>query len=120
MGRRRCAAGDGGRRKLIGQARGCVARQGERFGLIAVALLDAFGASSAGLYALAESTLLRFLRWQKLPELPAPEGQGGFALLERGCPVLVATLLQALVASALPILLPLVVQARRGGTRGLA
>jgi hypothetical protein len=34
--------------------------------------------------------------------------------------VLVATLLQALVASALLLLLPLVVQARRSGTRGLA
>ena len=62
----------------------------------------------------------RFFRWQTLPELLALEGQGGLALLEWGYPVLVATLLQALVASALLILLPLVVQARRGGTRGPA
>jgi hypothetical protein len=256
-----------GVRVHIGEARGFVARHGERFDLITVALLDAFGASSAGLYALAESTLytteaigtyldrlepagllaitrwmqlpprdtlklvatavvalerrgvadpgrqlalvrswrtatlvvkaspfsaaeiaalrqfcrtrsfdvvhfpgitpgewnrfnvieppdlepgvqallgpgradfierykfaiepatddrpyfFRFFRWQTLPELLALEGQGGLALLEWGYPVLVATLLQALVASALLLLLPLVVQARRSGTRGLA
>ena len=109
-----------GVRVHIGEARGFVARRAERFDLIAVALLDAFGASSAGLHALAESTLSRFFRWQTLPELLALEGQGSLALLERGHPVLVATLLQALAASALPILLPLVVQARHGGTRGPA
>jgi SAM-dependent methyltransferase len=41
----------------IGEARGFVAGHGERFDLIQVALLDAFGASSAGLYALSESYL---------------------------------------------------------------
>ena len=41
----------------VGEARGFVARHGGRFDLIEVALLDAFGASSAGLYALAESYL---------------------------------------------------------------
>jgi hypothetical protein len=41
----------------IGEARGFVAGHDERFDLIQVALLDAFGASSAGLYALSESYL---------------------------------------------------------------
>jgi hypothetical protein len=62
----------------------------------------------------------RFFRWQTLPELLALKGQGGLPLLEWGYPVLVATLLQALVASAVLILGPLVILARRGGTRGLA
>ncbi len=41
----------------VGEARGFVARHAGRFDLIEVALLDAFGASSAGLYALSESYL---------------------------------------------------------------
>jgi SAM-dependent methyltransferase len=41
----------------VGEARGFVAARGGRFDLIQVALLDAFGASSAGLYALSESYL---------------------------------------------------------------
>ncbi len=41
----------------IGEARGFVASHRGRFDLIQVALLDAFGASSAGLYALSESYL---------------------------------------------------------------
>ena len=41
----------------IGEARGFVAARGDRWDLIQVALLDAFGASSAGLYALSESYL---------------------------------------------------------------
>ena len=40
-----------------GEARGFIARTTERYDLIQLALLDAFGASSAGLYALAESYL---------------------------------------------------------------
>jgi hypothetical protein len=62
----------------------------------------------------------RFFRWQTLPELLALKGQGGLPLLEWGYPVLVATLLQALIASAVLIVLPLVIQARRRGTRGPA
>ena len=46
-----------GVRVHVAEARGFVARHGGRFDLIEVALLDAFGASSAGLYALAESYL---------------------------------------------------------------
>ena len=46
-----------GVRVHIGEARGFVARHEERFDLIEVALLDAFAASSAGLYALSESYL---------------------------------------------------------------
>jgi len=41
----------------VGEARGFVASRRDRFDLIQVALLDAFGASSAGLYALSESYL---------------------------------------------------------------
>jgi Spermine/spermidine synthase domain len=46
-----------GVRVHIGEARGFVARRHDRFDLIEVSLLDAFGASSAGLYALSESYL---------------------------------------------------------------
>jgi SAM-dependent methyltransferase len=48
-----------------------------------------------------------FFRWRSLPELLALKEQGGLPLLEWGYPVLIATLLQALVASALLVLLPL-------------
>lgn len=48
-----------------------------------------------------------FFRWQTLPEILALKGRGGLPLLELGYPVLVATLLQALLASTLLILLPL-------------
>jgi len=41
----------------IDEARGFVARRSGRYDVIQVALLDAFGASSAGLYALSESYL---------------------------------------------------------------
>lgn len=44
-------------RAHIGEARGFVAGHGDRYDLIQVALLDAFGASSAGLHALSESYL---------------------------------------------------------------
>jgi hypothetical protein len=46
-----------GVRVHIGEARRFVAAHADRFDLIQVALLDAFGASSAGLYALSESYL---------------------------------------------------------------
>jgi spermidine synthase len=46
-----------GVRVHIGEARGFVAGHSDRFDLIQVALVDAFGASSAGLYALSESYL---------------------------------------------------------------
>ncbi|MGJ0429785.1 SAM-dependent methyltransferase [Methylobacter sp.] len=41
----------------IGEARGFVATSNERYDLINISLLDAFGASAAGLYALSESYL---------------------------------------------------------------
>ncbi len=41
----------------IGEARGFVATSDERYDLINISLLDAFGASAAGLYALSESYL---------------------------------------------------------------
>ena len=49
--------GTPGVRVHIGEARGFVAATQARYGVIQIALLDAFGASSAGLYALAESYL---------------------------------------------------------------
>jgi hypothetical protein len=54
-----------------------------------------------------------FFRWSTLPELLALKEQGGLPLLEWGYPVLIATLLQAIVASLVLVLLPLWV-ARRG------
>jgi hypothetical protein len=54
-----------------------------------------------------------FFKWRTLPELLALKARGGLPLLEWGYPVLLATLLQALAASALLILLPLGALARR-------
>jgi len=48
-----------------------------------------------------------FFKWRALPEILALRGQGGMPLLEWGYLVLVATLLQALLVSAVLILLPL-------------
>jgi SAM-dependent methyltransferase len=48
-----------------------------------------------------------FFKWRVLPEILALRGQGGLPLLESGYLVMVATLLQAMVFSALFILLPL-------------
>lgn len=49
-----------------------------------------------------------FFKWTTLGEILELRGQGGMPLLEAGYPVLVATLAQALLASSLLILLPLV------------
>jgi hypothetical protein len=54
-----------------------------------------------------------FFRWRALPELLRLKGQGGLPLLEWGYPLLVATLLQAALASAALILLPLWALGRR-------
>jgi hypothetical protein len=54
-----------------------------------------------------------FFRWRALPELLRLKGQGGLPLLEWGYPLLVATLLQAMLASAALILLPLWALGRR-------
>jgi len=48
-----------------------------------------------------------FFKWSTLPELMSLYRQGGFSLLELGYPVLILTLLQALLASLALILLPL-------------
>jgi hypothetical protein len=58
-----------------------------------------------------------FFRWRALPELLRLKGQGGLPLLEWGYPLLVATLLQAVVASAALILLPLWLLGRRDRVR---
>jgi len=47
----------GGVRLHIDEARGFIERSGERYGLIQLALLDSFAASSAGVHALSESYL---------------------------------------------------------------
>ena len=48
-----------------------------------------------------------FFKWRTLPELVALRQQGGLPLLDWGYPVLVATLVQALIVSVALILLPL-------------
>ncbi len=58
-----------------------------------------------------------FFKWQTLPEVLAIRRTGGAALIEWGYLVLVATLVQALVAGLLLILLPLAC-ARRTWPRG--
>lgn len=49
----------------------------------------------------------RFFRWQSLPEILRLKERGGLPLLELGYPILLATLAQAVLASAVLILLPL-------------
>lgn len=48
-----------------------------------------------------------FFRWQTLPEILHLQARGGLSLLELGYPILLVTLLQAVLASAVLILLPL-------------
>lgn len=56
-----------------------------------------------------------FFRWKTLPEILSLKQRGGLPLLELGYPVLVATLVQALLASTVLILLPLwLKRAQRG------
>jgi hypothetical protein len=55
-----------------------------------------------------------FFKWRVLPEMLALRGQGGMPLLEWGYLVLVATLAQALLASVVLILVPLLALRRRG------
>ena len=54
-----------------------------------------------------------FFRWGTLRELLALKEQGGLPLLEWGYPVLIATLLQATIASLVLVVLPLWVGRRR-------
>jgi spermidine synthase len=58
-----------------------------------------------------------FFRWRSLPELLSLKEQGGLPLLEWGYPVLVATLVQAALASLLLIGLPLAWVARTDARR---
>ncbi len=58
----------------IGEARGFVTRRDDRFDLIEVALLDAFGASSAGLYALSESYLYTIEALESYLDRLEPDG----------------------------------------------
>lgn len=60
----------------------------------------------------------QFFKWRTLPEILELRGRGGMPLLEWGYLVLVATLAQALLASVVLILLPLVLSGRRGARIG--
>ncbi len=55
-----------------------------------------------------------FFKWESLNEILSLYRRGGFSLLELGYPVLILTLLQALLASLVLILLPLWFFRRRG------
>ncbi len=58
----------------IGEARGYLAASRQRYDVIQVALLDAFGASSAGLYALSESYLYTVEALESALQRLAPGG----------------------------------------------
>ena len=60
-----------------------------------------------------------FFKWETLPEILALRGSGGMHLMEWGYLVLVAAFLQAVVASIVLILLPLL-RYRRGATQEIA
>lgn len=60
----------------------------------------------------------QFFKWRTLPEIMALRGSGGMPLLEWGYLILVATLLQALFASVILILLPLFVLRRNRVAHG--
>ncbi|MBW2466434.1 MAG: SAM-dependent methyltransferase [Deltaproteobacteria bacterium] len=51
-----------------------------------------------------------FFKWQTLPELLRLKGQGGIALLDSGYLILVITLAQAIIASLIIILLPVLLK----------
>ncbi len=56
-----------------------------------------------------------FFRWETLSEILSLRGQGGMPLLEWGYLMLIATLIQALVASLVLIFLPLLLFRRKSG-----
>ena len=64
----------------VGEARGFVTATRQRYDVIQLALLDAFGASSAGLYALSESYLYTVEALQTMLQRLAP---GGFLSITR-------------------------------------
>ncbi len=75
-------------------------------------------------FAIAPATddrphFFHFFRWGTLPELLALKDQGGLPLLEWGYPVLIATLLQAIIATLMLVVLPLWV-GRRGDRDAVA
>jgi hypothetical protein len=57
----------------------------------------------------------QLFRWRALPELLRLKGQGGLPLLEWGYPLLIVTLVQAVLASAALILVPLWLMPRGEG-----
>jgi len=59
----------------------------------------------------------QFFKWRTLPEILELSSRGGMPLLEWGYLVLVATLVQAMLASVVLILLPLIVLKRRNMKR---
>jgi spermidine synthase len=59
----------------------------------------------------------RFFKWSLLPQLATLRGQGGFVFVDTGYLVLVVAMLQAVVASAILILLPLAWLRRGEGRR---
>ena len=72
-------------------------------------------------FAIAPATddqpyFFHFFRWRTLPELLALKEQGGLPLLEWGYPVLIATLIQATLASIVLIVLPLWIWRRSSGS----
>jgi hypothetical protein len=76
-------------------------------------------------FAIAPATddrphFFHFFRWGTLPELLALKGHGGLPLLEWGYPVLIATLLQAIIASLMLVVLPLWLSRRSMRDRGAA
>mgnify|MGYP005846424167 CR=1 FL=1 len=56
-----------------------------------------------------------FFKWRTLPEILGSRGRGGLPLMEWGYPVLVMTLVQALVLSLALVLSPLLLLHRSGG-----
>ena len=62
--------------------------------------------------------LHHFFKWSTLPEVLALRGRGGTPLLDAGYLMLIATLVQALLASAAFILLPLAFLRSRGQSPG--
>lgn len=65
---------------VVDEARGFVSRTTQRYGLIQVSLMDAFGASSAGLYALNENYLYTVESLQSLFKVLNP---GGYLSISR-------------------------------------
>ena len=60
----------------------------------------------------------RFFKWRTLPELLELRGRGGTPLIQWSYLIVAATLVQAVLAAAILILLPLLVARRRGLEKG--